>query len=153
MRGWTGRLDAAGFLLATAGQTAGVATLATLPPRPLLLTGALLVGVAYGPISPLIGVVVGERTPAPLRARVFGAVAADVALATPLGVFIGGALLAALPVGSALAAAAVGCRAVTLAQLRWPAVTDAPVQWHPPSTHDVLAAARVDRAPRSASSA
>jgi MFS family permease len=120
------------FLLATAGQTAGVAILAMLPPRPLLLAGALLVGVAYGPIGPLIGVVVAECTPAALRARVFGAVAAPVALAAPLGVLLGGAVLTALPVAGVLAAAAVGCGAVTLAQLRWPAVPDAPAQRHPP---------------------
>ena len=121
------------FLLATAGQTVGVAILAALPPPPFLLAGALLVGVAYGPISPLVGVVVGERTPAGLRARAFGAVAAPVQLATPLGVLIGGALLAALPVGGTLAAAALGCGAVTLAQLRWPTVRDAEVHWHSPA--------------------
>lgn len=138
------------FLLATAGQTAGVAILAALPPPPVLLAGALLVGVAYGPISPLLGVVVAERTPATLRARVFGAVAAPTQLATPLGVLIGGALLAALPVGSALAAAAAGCAAVTLAQLRWPAVRDAEAHWPSVTAQNVTVASPPDRAPRPA---
>lgn len=108
------------LLLSTVGQTAGVALLAMLPPPPVLLAAALLVGVAFGPINPMVGVVVAERTPVPLRARVFGAVAAPVQLATPLGVILGGTLLAALPVGPVLAAAALGCTAITLALLLWP---------------------------------
>lgn len=112
------------LVLSAAGQAAGVAILAMLPPPPVLLAACLLVGVAFGPIGPLVGVVVAQRTPAELRGRVFGVVAAPVHLATPLGVMLGGVVLNALSVGRALTMAALGCAAVTLTQLLSPALRD-----------------------------
>ncbi|HEY8348154.1 MAG TPA: MFS transporter [Symbiobacteriaceae bacterium] len=61
-----------------------------LPPLPYMITLAVLLGVAYGPINPIIQTLQQERVPTNMRARVFGMLAALTDMAMPLGPVVAG---------------------------------------------------------------
>ena len=86
--------------------------LATLPPLPIALVGLAVVGLVSGPINPLLFTVTAEIVPAELRGRVFGAVRAGAWAAIPLGVLLGGALVAAIGVSETFLAIGVSYAAV-----------------------------------------
>lgn len=89
---------------------------AALPP-PLVLA-AVLVSTGLCALAPIEAVVRQERTPPPLRGRVFATSMAALALAAPPGVFIGGLLVERFGLQSALvtfAAANAGLAAVVSA--------------------------------------
>lgn len=67
--------------------------LALLPPLPVTIVALALLGIAAGPINPILGAVQYERVPAELLGRVIGAISAGANLAMPLGVLVGGVLL------------------------------------------------------------
>ena len=81
------------FLTAFILLALGYGPLALLPPLPVTLIALALLGLAAGPINPLISAVLYERVPADLRGRVIGAATAGVNMAAPLGVLLGGVLL------------------------------------------------------------
>jgi MFS family permease len=70
--------------------------LATLPPLPIALAAMAAVGLAAGPINPLLATIAQERVPTNLRGRVFGIVSAGAFAALPLGVLLAGYLLVTL---------------------------------------------------------
>jgi MFS family permease len=76
----------------------GVPTLAfaLLPPLWVAVVAQFLMGVAAGPLNPILMTVQFERIPDEMRARVFGAVTAGAFLAMPLGVLLGGVLIDAI---------------------------------------------------------
>jgi MFS family permease len=86
--------------------------LATLPPLPVALVGLAVVGLVSGPINPLLFTVTAEIVPTELRGRVFGAVRAGAWAAIPLGVLLGGALVAAIGVSETFLAIGVSYAAV-----------------------------------------
>jgi predicted MFS family arabinose efflux permease len=59
-------------------------------PLPVVFAVLALSGFAAGPINPLIDTALFGLVPAPLRARVFGAISTGVAAAMPLGSFLAG---------------------------------------------------------------
>jgi MFS family permease len=96
----------------------GYAPLALLPPLPFTLIALVLLGLAAGPINPLLSAVAYERVPAELRGRVLGAVGAGASLAMPLGVLLGGVLLdrqGLRPVYTLVAGTLLACTLSTLA--------------------------------------
>jgi MFS family permease len=67
--------------------------LATLPPLIFIILAFALLGLASGPLNPIIMTVVQERVPAEMRGRVFGTMTAGAYLAVPLGMLLSGYML------------------------------------------------------------
>jgi MFS family permease len=99
----------------------GYSPLALLPPLPVTLVALVLLGLAAGPINPLLSAVSYERIPSELRGRVLGAISAGAYVAMPFGVLVGGVLLDRLglrPVYTLVSGALLIC---TLSMLANPA--------------------------------
>jgi len=84
------------FLVCFAGVPIGYLALAAQPSLPVAIAALAFAGFAAGPINPLLFTVQTEIVPAALRGRVFGAVRAAAWAAIPLGILLGGALVAAI---------------------------------------------------------
>jgi MFS family permease len=84
------------FLICFAVVPVGYLALAAQPSLPLAVAALAVAGVAAGPINPLLFTVMTEIVPSHLRGRVFGAVRAGAWAAIPLGILIGGAVVAAI---------------------------------------------------------
>src|SRR5262245_2994052 len=84
------------FLVCFAGVPIAYLALAAQPSLPVAIAALALGGFAAGPINPLLFTVQTEIVPAALRGRVFGAVRAAAWAAIPLGILVGGALVAAI---------------------------------------------------------
>ncbi len=76
--------------------------LATLPPFPAALAALAIVGLATGPLNPLLFTVSSEVVPVRLRGRVFGATRAGAWASIPLGILLGGVAVQTLGVVSTL---------------------------------------------------
>jgi MFS family permease len=74
--------------------------IATTPSLPVALSAFVVVGLASGPINPLIFTMVAEIVPVHLRGRVFGAVRAGAWASIPLGILAGGVLVTAIGVAA-----------------------------------------------------
>lgn len=99
----------AGFLLLSCKD--GV--LALFPPLWVVLGLATLVGLAAGPINPILDTVSLERIPPAMRGRVLGAITALACIAMPLGALVGGYALEWLGLRPTMLAAAVVALATT----------------------------------------
>ena len=86
--------------------------LATEPSLPVALVALAIVGLAAGPLNPLIFTVTAELVPAHMRGRVFGAVRAGAWASIPLGILLGGVLVAAVGVAATFLAIGVCYAAV-----------------------------------------
>jgi MFS family permease len=84
------------FVLALLVVTAGTVGLALLPPTPLLLGAAVLVGLGMGPLSAITTVLLGERIPERVRGRVMGLQNAAVLAVAPVGMLGAGLLVEGL---------------------------------------------------------
>jgi MFS family permease len=84
------------FLVCFSIVPIGYLALATQPSFPVALVALAVSGFAAGPINPLLFTVQTEIVPAALRGRVFGAVRAGAWAAIPLGILLGGAVVAAI---------------------------------------------------------
>jgi len=78
--------------------------LATLPPFPAALAALAVVGLAAGPLNPLLLTVSTEVVPTRLRGRVFGATRAGAWAAIPLGILLGGVVVETMGVAATLLA-------------------------------------------------
>lgn len=87
--------------------------LATLPPFPAALVALAFVGIAAGPLNPLLLTVSTEVVPTRLRGRVFGAARAGAWAAIPLGILLGGVVVGAIGVAATLLATGLCYLAVT----------------------------------------
>ena len=67
--------------------------LALLPAVPVAIAVQAVVGLAAGPLNPILSAVEYERIPMYMRGRVFGAMQAGAWMAMPLGVLMGGYLI------------------------------------------------------------
>lgn len=76
--------------------------LATLPPFPAALAALAIVGLAAGPLNPLLFTVSSEVVPTRLRGRVFGATRAGAWASIPLGILLGGLAVETLGVAATL---------------------------------------------------
>jgi MFS family permease len=68
-----------------------VGVLALLPPYPAMLGAAFVVGVAYGPIGPLVNLAIQARSTEAMRGRVVGVITSAEYAAGPLGYLVVGA--------------------------------------------------------------
>ena len=91
--------------------------MAVLPPLPLFLVFGFASGLAYGPVGPVINLVMQNRTPFALRGRVVSMLTSAAYVAGPVGfVLIGPGVqaLGVVPVFLAVAAVVTGMGAVAL---------------------------------------
>jgi len=95
------------FIAGVAGIGAAIATLAALPPVPIMVGAMLLGGMISGPNGPLVSTVLQERTPEGLRGRVSGTTTAIGFAAAPLGVAMAGYVVDAIGVRPTLIGSAV----------------------------------------------
>ena len=90
------------FVLGVAGNIIGLAVVATLLSVWVLLTGACILGVAFGLYGAFIGFLSIERIPERKRGRVLGTQNTFVTVASPLGIFLAGAIAEATSAHTAL---------------------------------------------------
>ena len=95
------------FIAGVAGIGAAIATLAVLPPAPVMAGAMLLGGMISGPNGPLVSTVLQERTPEGLRGRVSGTTTAIGFAAAPLGVAMAGYVVDAIGVRPTLIGSAI----------------------------------------------
>jgi len=95
------------LVAALLGSLAGLCGFAVAPVAPVILVSALLVGVGYGLINPLIPVLIAERVPESARGRVLGLQNAGYLAAFPLGALLVGFLVQHVDVQWGAAASAV----------------------------------------------
>ncbi len=76
-----------GALLATA---AFILVLSMLPPFPMMIAASLVIGLAYGPIGPLVNLAMQARSPEHMRGRVVGIITSTEYAAGPVGYLIVG---------------------------------------------------------------
>jgi MFS family permease len=88
--------------------------MSTIPPFPVTLAALAVAGLAAGPLNPLIFTVLTEVVPTELRGRVFGAVRAGAWASIPLGILLGGVIVAAIGVAATFLAIGLAYLAVTL---------------------------------------
>jgi len=91
--------------------------LALAPPYALAMTAMVIMGLAGGPLNPILMSIRQERVPLPYRARVFGTITAIAWVAIPLGQLGGGYLVEWLGVNACLAGVAIAYLAVVAAYL------------------------------------
>ena len=84
------------FLACFAVVPVGYVALAAQPSLPGAIAALALSGFAAGPINPLLFTVQAEIVPNELRGRVFGAIRAGAWAAIPLGILLGGAVVAGI---------------------------------------------------------
>jgi MFS family permease len=72
------------------GSSVSIVPMAFLPPLPILMASGFLLGLAWGPYSPLLNTLVQQRVPADLHGRVFGVQTAVFYAAPPLGMVLAG---------------------------------------------------------------
>lgn len=75
------------YVTSLVGMAVGVALLSTLPPFPLMLLGALVLGIAAGPASALLGFFMYDRIPDASRGSTFGTQNSIMLIAAPVAVF------------------------------------------------------------------
>jgi MFS family permease len=74
-----------------------------LAPLWVLIGLQILIGLAAGPLSPIIYAVKYERVPLEMRGRVFGTISAGANMAMPAGVLLGGFLIGGIGLSGSLA--------------------------------------------------
>jgi len=106
------------FTVATTSASVGLFAMAWLPPYPVMLVLAVFVGLAYGPISPLMNLATQLRSEEGNRGRVMGIMTSSGYVAGPVGYLVGGPLVESLgPATSFLLLASVLCLLVGAAAL------------------------------------
>ena len=101
-----------GALLVT---VAFVGVLAILPPYPAMLGAAFVVGLAYGPVGPLVNLAIQARSTEAMRGRVVGIITSSEYAAGPLGYLAVGSATARFGVEATFVAVAVALLLVALA--------------------------------------
>ncbi|MBO4209373.1 MFS transporter [Micromonospora echinofusca] len=81
------------FVVALVVTGLALVGLAALPPYPAMLTFAVVIGLAYGPINPLANYAMQTRTPERLRGRVVGVMTSFTYAAGPAGYLLAGPLV------------------------------------------------------------
>jgi len=67
-----------------------ILVLAVLPPFPMMIAASLVIGLAYGPIGPLVNLAMQARSPEHMRGRVVGIITSTEYAAGPLGYLLVG---------------------------------------------------------------
>lgn len=98
--------------------------LASLPPLGFIILAFGLLGLASGPLNPIIMTITQERVPAEMRGRVFGTMTAGAYLAVPLGMLLAGYMVEWLGVRTTLLLQAACYLIITLSLLINPALRE-----------------------------
>jgi MFS family permease len=98
--------------------------LALLPAVPVAIAVQAVVGLAAGPLNPILSAVEYERIPAHMRGRVFGAIQAGAWLAMPLGVLMGGILIEQIGLPRTFLVTSICYLVTTLTMVFNPAIRD-----------------------------
>ena len=72
------------------GSSVSIIPMAFLPPLPILMASGFLLGLSWGPYSPLLNTLVQQRIPAHIHGRVFGVQTSVFYAAPPLGMLLSG---------------------------------------------------------------
>lgn len=97
----------------------------TMTPNLVVTTGALVViGLASGPVNPLLMTIFQERTPADMRGRLFGMITAIGWIAMPLGMLITGTLIEVAGLRVTLILIALSFALITVAVLGNPTLRE-----------------------------
>lgn len=112
------------FIISLAGMAAGVLALGLLPTFPLLLGGALLLGLFAGPLSALLGFYIFDRIPEGNRGSALGTQNSLTLAAAPVAVFATSLVVEAWGAGAAAIALAVCWGAATMWALTTPTLRD-----------------------------
>ncbi|MFY7812850.1 MAG: MFS transporter, partial [Candidatus Nanopelagicaceae bacterium] len=72
------------------GSAIAIIPMASLPPLPILIGSGFLLGLAWGPFTPLMSTLIQQRVPTDQHGRVFGVQTAVFYAAPPLGMVISG---------------------------------------------------------------
>jgi MFS family permease len=106
-------------VVALIGTALPIVGMALLPPLPWMIALGFVSGLLYGPMNPIVNVVMQERSPEAMRGRVLGVFTASAYAAGPLGLVLAGPLVdrlgvqgAFLTLSLALTAMAVGTLAL-----------------------------------------
>ena len=110
------------YIAAFVGVAVPFWLLALTPPLPVALLASVLIGIAAGPINPILMTVRQERVPPVLRGRVFGAQRAIAWSAMPLGALAGGFLIETAGVGATFGIMAACYLAASLSLMVNPAL-------------------------------
>jgi MFS family permease len=86
------------LLCALIGTSAAAAAMAALPQLSVMAVLALVSGLLYGPVNPIVNTAIQERTPAHLRGRTIGTMNSITYAAGPAGFLIAGPLVSTLGV-------------------------------------------------------
>lgn len=110
----------------TAVLTFGAASvvIARLPPLPVILVLAALIGLVYGPIGPIYNSVMQTRTPENLRGRVVGVMTSMAYTAGPVGFMLAGPLVDSFGLRAAFLGLAIPILAIALLCPWIPALRD-----------------------------
>ncbi len=112
------------ILTAVATFGTGATVIAFLPPLPVILVLAVLIGLVYGPIGPIYNSVMQTRTPARMRGRVVGVMTSMAYAAGPVGFVIAGPLVDAFGITTAFLALALPVLGIAIVCLGIPALRE-----------------------------
>ena len=112
------------ILIAVATFGTGATVIAFLPPLPVILVLAVLIGLVYGPIGPIYNSVMQTRTPARMRGRVVGVMTSMAYAAGPVGFVIAGPLVDAFGITTAFLALALPVLGIAIVCLGFPALRE-----------------------------
>jgi MFS family permease len=120
---WGGRVGRrAVYVAALIGTAVALIGMATLPPTPLLIAAAVVIGLMYGPIQPLVNLAAQTRTPPRLRGRVIGVLVAAEYAAGPVGYLAAGPAVDAFGIRPTFVGLAVAVLVVALGTLLLPSL-------------------------------
>ena len=120
---WGGRLGRrVVYLTALIGTALALVVMATLPATPLLLAAAVVIGLLYGPVQPLVSLAAQTRTPPRLRGRVIGVLVASEHAAGPVGYLTAGPATDAVGIRPVFIGLAVAVLAVALCTMLLPSL-------------------------------
>ena len=111
-------------LVALGGTALPLIAMATLPTLPWMLGLGFLSGLLFGPVNPIINVVMQERSPERMRGRVLGVFTSSAYAAGPLGLLLVGPLVDHLGVQGTFMALALALTVVGLGTIALPGLRD-----------------------------
>lgn len=106
------------FVGASIGTAVALVPMAFLPPYPVLLVSGALAGLMYGPIDPLLNLVLQRRSPPQMRGRVLGVLVSADYVVAPLGFLFAGVLVDRAGIGTAFAVVVAVMVVAALSTLR-----------------------------------
>ena len=102
------------LVVAMTGAGLSVLGMAALPPFAILVFFGVLAGLFYGPVGPLVNLMIQHRAPSALRGRVVGLLTSAAYVAGPIGYLISGPMVEYLGLQRAFLILAAGVTAVAI---------------------------------------